>query len=69
MPLTLAGVGSVNLIRRIGGGAEVRKHLSDLGFVAGCEVTVISEIGQNLIVQVKESRVALSREIAARIIV
>ena len=69
MPLTLASVGSVNLVRHIGGTAEVKKHLSDLGFTAGCEVTVISEMGSNLIVKVKESRVALSREIAARIIV
>ena len=69
MPLTLAPVGSVQLIRHIGGNAEVRQHLSDLGFVAGGEVTVISEIGNNLIVRVKESRVALSREVAAKIIV
>ena len=69
MPLTLAPVGSVNMIRRVGGNAEIRQHLSDLGFVAGGEVTVISEIGNNLIVRVKESRVALSREVAAQIIV
>ena len=69
MPLTLAPVGKEIIIRRIGGSAEVRQHLSDMGFVAGSSVTVIAEMGSNLIVRVKESRVALSREVAAKIMV
>ena len=69
MPLTLAPVGKEIIIRRIGGSTEVRQHLSDMGFVAGGSVTVIAEMGSNLIVRVKESRVALSREVACKIIV
>jgi len=67
MPLTLAPVGEEIIIRHVGGSPEVRQHLSDMGFVAGSVVTVIAEMGNNLIVRVKESRVALSREVAARI--
>ena len=69
MPLTLAPVGTEMIVRRVGGSAEVRQHLSDMGFVAGGAVTVVAEMGSNLIVRVKESRVALSREVAAKIIV
>lgn len=69
MPLTLANVGEENMIRRVGGSPDVRKHLADLGFVAGGNVTVISTIGGNLIVSVKESRVAISRETAGKIMV
>ena len=69
MPLTLAAVGEENMILRIGGKPEVKKHLEDLGFVSGGTVTVISAIGGNLIVSVKESRVALSREMAGKIMV
>ncbi len=62
MPLTLANIGEENMIRRVGGKQEVKKHLEDLGFVAGSRVTVISMLGGNVIVNVKESRVAVSRE-------
>lgn len=69
MPLILASVGETNMIRKVGGNPEVKKHLEDLGFVAGGEVTVISAIGGNLIVNVKDSRVAISREMAGKIMV
>ncbi len=69
MPLSLAKDGEKNMIRRIGGSPEVKKHLENLGFVAGGNVTVISTIGGNLIVNVKESRVAISREMANKIFV
>ncbi len=69
MPLTLAKPGEENIIRRIGGNPEVRAHLENLGFVAGGSVTVISTIGGNLIVNVKESRVAISKEMAGKIMV
>ena len=69
MPLTLAAVGEENTIRRVGGNPETRKHLEDLGFVAGARVRVVSAIGGNLIVNVKESRVAISREMAGKILV
>ena len=69
MPLTLAAVGEENMFQRIGGKPEVRAHLENLGFVSGGTVTVISAMGGNLIVNVKESRVAVSRELAGRIMV
>ncbi|HJD24289.1 MAG TPA: ferrous iron transport protein A [Firmicutes bacterium] len=69
MPLTYANVGEESVIRKIGGSPEVRAHLENLGFVAGGKVTVITTIGGNLIVNVKESRVAISREMASRIMV
>ena len=69
MPLSLAGIGDENIIQRIGGSPEVRSHLSDMGFVAGGIVTVVTAIGGNLIVNVKDSRVAISREMAAKILV
>ena len=69
MPLTLANVGEENIIRKIGGKPEVRAHLENLGFVTGGNVTVISTLGGNLIVNVKDSRVAVSREMASKIMV
>ncbi len=69
MPLTLASVGKEARIKKIGGRPEERKHLENLGFVAGGNVTIISEIGGNLIVNVKEARVAISREMALKIMV
>lgn len=69
MPLLFATVGEVNIIKRIGGSPEVKKHLENLGFVAGGTVTVINAIGGNLIVNVKEARVAISREMAQKIMV
>ena len=69
MPLTLANVGEETVIRKVGGKPEVRAHLENLGFVVGGNVTVISTIGGNLIVNVKESRVAISREMAGKIMI
>lgn len=69
MPLTLANIGEAAMIRKFGGNPEVRAHLENLGFVPGGNVTVISTIGGNLIVNVKESRVAISREMANKIMV
>mgnify|MGYP002732465050 CR=1 FL=1 len=69
MPLTLASPGEENMIRKVGGSPETKKHLEDLGFVAGGNVTVVSTIAGNLIVNVKESRVAISREMAGKIMV
>ena len=69
MPLTLADIGTEQLIRKVGGSPEVRKHLEDLGFVAGGSATVVSALGGNVIVKVKESRVAISEEMARKITV
>ena len=69
MPLNLAAPGEEQLIRKIGGSPEVRKHLEDLGFIAGGTATVVSALNGNLIVKVKESRVALSEELARKIMV
>ena len=69
MPLILAAAGETNTIRKVSGNPEVKKHLEDLGFVVGGEVSVVSAIGGNLIVNVKESRIAISREMAGKIMV
>ena len=69
MPLILADTGEETVIRRIGGSPEMKKHLEDMGFVAGGTVTVLNTIGGNLIVKIKESRVAISREMAQKIMV
>ena len=69
MPLTLADAGAENIIRKIGGNDEIKRHLEDLGFVAGANVTVVSSIGGNLIVNVKDSRVAISKEMAGKIMI
>ena len=68
-PLTLATPGEANIIRKIGGKAEVKKHLENLGFVAGGNVTVVAAMGGNVIVNVKEARVAISEEMAQKIMV
>ena len=69
MPLTLANVGKENMIRKVCGDPETKKHLEDLGFIAGGNVTVVSAITGNLIVNVKESRIAISREMAGKIMI
>lgn len=69
MPLSFANVGEENIVKKVGGKAEVRAHLENLGFVAGATVTVITSLGGNIIVRVKGSRVAISREMAGKIIV
>ena len=60
MPLMLAGIGEENTIKKIGGSPEIKKHLEDLGFVVGGSVTIVNALGGNVIVNVKESRVAIS---------
>ena len=69
MPLTLANVGEESIVRKVSGNPEVRKHLEDLGFVAGGAVTVVSSLGGNIIVKVKESREAISEEMARKIMI
>lgn len=69
MPLTLANMGEENLIHRVGGSPEVKKHLEDLGFVAGGTVTVVTALGGNVIVKVKEARIAISEEMARKIMI
>lgn len=69
MPLSFANRDEEYTIRKIGGSPEVKKHLENLGFVAGGSVSVISSIGGNLIVKVKESRVAINDEMARRIMI
>ena len=69
MPLTLAEVVEENIIKKIGGKQDVKAHLENLGFVVGGAVTVISTMGGNVIVNVKESRIAISKEMAQRIMV
>ena len=68
MPLVLADVGKENIIKKIGGSPEVRQHLENLGVVGGT-VTIINSLGGNVIVNVKESRVAVSEEMARKIMV
>lgn len=69
MPLTFANTGEENIIKKVGGNPDTRKFLENLGFVAGSAVTVISEISGNVIVNVKDSRVAVSKEMAQKIYV
>ena len=69
MPLTLADAGQDLVIRRIGGNPEVKRHLEDMGFVVGGTVTVVSALNGNVIVNVKESRIAISREMAQKIMI
>ena len=69
MPLGMANVGDVNIIKRITGRDEVRQYLAELGFVVGAEIKVVSDLGGNLILNVKESRVALDKTMAMRIMV
>lgn len=69
MPLSFAEIGQTQIIRKIGGSPEVKKHLEDLGFNVGGEVSIFSSLAGNLIVKVKESRVAVSDELARKIMV
>lgn len=69
MPLILADVGEKNIIKKIGGSPEIKKHLENLGFVVGGNVTIINTMGGNIIVNVKETRVAVSKEMAQKIMV
>lgn len=69
MPLTVVDTGEEYVIKRIGGNPEVKQHLNNLGFVVGAVVSLINTIGGNVIVKVKESRVAISQELAQKIMV
>ena len=69
MPLAMAQVGDVNIIKKISGRDEVRQHLAELGFVVGEEVQVVNEMGGNLILYVKGARIALDKTMAMRIMV
>ena len=69
MPLTLAKAGESCVIQKITGRDEVRQHLAELGFVVDSDVTVVSEISGNLILQVKDSRIALDKTMANRIMI
>lgn len=69
MPLALANIGEENTIKKIGGSPEVKNHLENLGFVVGGSVTVITALGGNVIVNVKDARVAISEEMARKIMI
>ena len=69
MPLTMATMGEVNKIVKVGGNEETRRFLENLGFVAGTEITVVSSIGGNLIVNVKDSRIAVNVDMARHIVI
>ena len=69
MPLILADPGEEAIIKKVGGSPEMKKHLEDMGFVAGGTVTVMNTIGGNLIVKIRKSRVAISKEMASKIMV
>ena len=69
MPLTMAKIGESNMIKKIGGREDTKKFLENLGFVTGGMVTVVSEISGNMILNVKDSRVALGRDMANKIMI
>ena len=69
MPLTMAGIGEVNTILKIGGNEETRRFLANLGFVTGTEISVVSAIGGDVIVNVKDARVAVNSDMAKHIMI
>ncbi len=69
MPLTLATVGEEAIIRKVGGKPDMKKHLEGLGFVAGGSIKIVSMTGGNVIVNIKESRIAISKEMACKIMI
>lgn len=69
MPLTFCTIGEIFTVKRLGGDNVVKQHLNELGFSVGTPVTVVASLGGNVIVKVKESRIALDRKLACRIIV
>ena len=69
MPLSMVKEGEPNVIKKVGGKEETRRFLENLGFVAGVTVTVVSEVNGNMIVNVKESRVAIGKDMANKIMV
>ena len=69
MPLTMANIGETNTIKRVGGNEETRRFLANLGFIVDAEVTVLSAIGGNVIVNIKDSRVAVNADMARHIMI
>lgn len=69
IPMLLCNIGETKIIRKIGGSPEVRRHLEELGFTVGTEVTLVAQAAGNLIVKVRETRVAIGKELAGRIMV
>jgi len=69
MPLTMAKAGEQNSIKKVGGREETRQFLKNLGFVPGAQITIITKISGNVIVSIKESRVAINSEMASKIMV
>ena len=69
MPLSFAAVGEEYIIKKIGGSPEIKTHLGNLGFVVGGSITVAARMGDNVIVNVKDSRIAISSEMAKKILV
>jgi len=69
MPLALANIGENNTVKKIGGSPEIKKHLENIGFNVGGDVTVITSLDGNVIVNVKEARIAISKEMARKIMV
>ena len=69
IPLNLADTGEELTVKRVGGGAKIKQHLEDFGFTAGSPVLIVNKLGGNIIVKVKESRIAINDETARRIMV
>ncbi len=69
IPISVLGDGNEGIIKKIGGKPEVKKHLENLGFIVGDQITVITEQNGNIIVKVKEARIAISKEMASKIYV
>ena len=69
MPLAMAQVGDVNIIRKVTGKDDVRQHLAEMGFVVGAQVQVVSKLGENMILSVLNCRVALDKTMTMRIMV
>lgn len=69
MPLTMAKQGEINYIKKVGGKEETRRFLENLGFVVGGMVMIVSQIGGNMIVNVKDSRIAINKDMAGKIMI
>lgn len=69
MPLSFAAIGESNRIKKIGGKPETKRHLENLGFVPGADIRIVNMLGTNLIVSIKEARIAISQEMAQKIMI
>jgi len=69
MPILYANPGEENIIRKVGGNTEIKRHLEDLGFTPGTVVTLVSSLGGNVIVKIKESRIALDKQMAGKVMI